>query len=267
MQNPSLFDFWDYKDYLNHRADSAPRGFKKRLAEFSGCQTAYISHVLNGHAHFNWEQAEAISNGLGHTDDEKEYFLLILNYSTAGTQSLKKFIKSRLEQIRERRLSIKDRVKVKDSLSREDQAKYYSAWYFASIHMMLTIPRFQNKEAIASYLKLNIKTVSTVIDFLISVGLVTKSGSKLSTGSNQIHLEKNSPLISKHHTNWRIAAIKSCENEVEDDLHFSSVFTLTEEDAHKIRSILVKSIEESVNIIKDAKEENIMAMTLDFFKV
>jgi uncharacterized protein (TIGR02147 family) len=267
MSTPVIFDYLDYKEYLNKMADSQPRGFKKKIAELSGCQTAYVSHVLNGHAHFSWEQAEAISTGIGHSEDEKEYFLLVLNYSNAGTPSLKKFIKARLDRIREVRLSIKERVKVKETLSREDQAKYYSAWYYAAVHVLLTIPRFQNKDLISTYLKISPKLTTEVLDFLMSVGLAVKSGNKFVAGSAKIHLEKSSPLISKHHTNWRMLAIRSFENEVDDDLHFSSVFTLTEKDASQIRDILLKSIEHSVSIIKDAKEDVAMAMTLDFFKI
>ncbi len=267
MSIPVVFEFMDYKDYLNQMADSHPRGFKKKLSELSGCQTAYISHVLNGTAHFSWEQVEAISTGIGHSDDEKEYFLLLSNYSAAGTPSLRKFLKARLDRIKESRLSIKERVRVRESLSREEQARYYSAWYFAAIHVMLTIPRFQSKEAIASYLKISPKLVTEVIDFLILVGLATKTGNKFVTGSAKIHLEKDSPLVSKHHTNWRMAAIRSFENESTDNLHFSSVFTLTERDSDQIRNILLKAIENSVSVIKEAKEEITMAMTMDFFRL
>ena len=132
---------------------------------------------------------------------------------------------------------------------------------------MLTIPRYHTKEAIAEYLKINIKIVSEVLDFLVSVGLASRSGNKFTTGASKIHLEKDSPLISKHHTNWRIAAIKSFENEVAEDLHFSSVFTLSEKDAHGIRSSLLKTIENAVGVIKDSKEESTMAMTMDLFKI
>ena len=267
MAFPSVFDFHDYKEYLNKMAQLHPRGFKKNLAEVSGCQTAYISHVLNGAAQFSLEQAEKISTELGHTEDEKEYFLLLLNYTEAGTSSLKKFLKSRLERMKEKRQSIKERVRVSSSLSKEEQAQYYSAWYYAAIHVMLTIPEFQSKEAISNYLKISPQVVSKVFAFLIEVGLVAQNGNKFISGETKIHLEKNSPLISKHHTNWRMYAIRSFDNESENDLHFSSVFTLTEKDADQIRDILLGAIEQSVSVIKDAKEEQTMAMTLDFFKV
>jgi uncharacterized protein (TIGR02147 family) len=267
MSTPSIFNFTDYKDYLNKYADSEPRGFKKRLSELSGCQTAYISHVLNGLAHFSWEQAEAISNGIGHTNDEKEYFLLILNYSNAGTPSLKKFIKGRLDKIRESHFSIKDRVKVNHSLSKEDQARYYSAWYFAAIHVMLTIPKFQTADAISHYLRIELKIVSEVLEFLVSLGLAVRHGSKFKIGTSQIHLEKDSPLISKHHSNWRIAAINSFEKGRDDDLHFSSVVTISEKDFHRIRAQLIEAIEGAVVVIKASSEEVTVAMTMDLFKI
>lgn len=143
----------------------------------------------------------------------------------------------------------------------------YCAWYYATIHVMLTIPRFQSKEAIVDYLKLSSRLVTEVLDFLVSVGLATKAGNKFVTGSAKIHLGKDSPLISKHHANWRMAAIRSFESEVADDLHFSSVFTLTEKDADQVRRILLNAIENSVSLIKEAKEDMTMAMTMDFFKI
>jgi len=267
LTRPSVFDFTDYKKYIGELADVEPRGFKKKLAELANCQTAYVSHVLNGHAHFSWEQAEAISTGIGHTHAEKEFFLLIVKYSTAGTPSLRKFVKSRLDTIRDSYLSIKERVRVKDTLSREDQAKYYSAWYIAAVHVMLTIPKFQTREALATHLKLSPMIVADTLDFLISVGLAVRNGSKYAAGLASIHLEKESPLISKHHTNWRMAAVRALENGTSDNLHYSSVFTISETDFQKIRGDLVKAIEKNVATIKDSPEETTVAMTLDLFRI
>lgn len=191
----------------------------------------------------------------------------MLEYTRAGTHSLKKFLRTRLDKIRNSYLSIKERVKVKETLSREDQSKYYSAWYYAAIHVMLTIPQFQHKDSLVKYLKISPQIVNEVLEFLLSVGLAVKKGSLYTVGTSQIHLERNSPLISKHHTNWRLQAIRSLENEYDEDLHYSSVFTLTENDAHRIRSMLVKEIEAAVTIIKESKEEITTALVVDFYKI
>ncbi len=267
MNIPSVFDFLDYKEYLHKMVSASPRGFKKKMAEDSGCQTAYISHVLNGTAHLSWEQAEAISTGLGHNNEEKEYFLFILKYSTAGTLALKKFIRGQLDRIRNDHLSIKERIEVEETLSRENQARYYSAWYYAAIHVMLTIPKFQVKENLAHYLRLKPKTVNDVLEFLVSVGLAAKNGAKFQVGTVRIHLEKDSPLIYSHHTNWRMLAIRSLENALEEDLHFSAVFTLSEQDIYEIRRLLLKSIQKLISLAKESKEEGTLALACDFFQV
>jgi hypothetical protein len=192
---------------------------------------------------------------------------MIQSYSTAGTPSLRKFLRQKIDKLRDSQLSIKERVSVKETLSREDQAKYYSAWYYAAIHMMLTIPRFQSKDEIAAYLKLSPKIVSQTLEFLVSVGLAIKNSGGYSIGKNRLHLERESPLISKHHMNWRMAAMRSIENDREEDLHYSSVFTLTTEDADQIRGVLVKAVERSVAVIKEAKEEIPFAMVIDLFRI
>jgi hypothetical protein len=97
------------------------------------------------------------------------------------------------------------------------------------------------------------------------VGLAVKKEEKFCAGESQIYLEKASLLISKHHSNWRMRAIHSLDQDRASEIHFSSVFTLTEEAAQTIRSIIVQAIEDSINVVKDAKEEKLVAMTLDFF--
>lgn len=60
MSKPaSIFDYSDYKAFILSVDQSRPRGFRKSLAAAIPCQTAYVSQVLNGGAHFNLEQAEA----------------------------------------------------------------------------------------------------------------------------------------------------------------------------------------------------------------
>lgn len=263
----NIFEYQDYKIYLLKYAQSHPRGFRKNLAKALNCQTAYVSHVLNGAAHFSLEQAEALARFINLTPEETSFLMRLIEFTRAGTPQLKKFLRRELDQLREKHLLIKDRVAVKDTLSREDQAIYYGAWYYAAIHVALTIPALTTREALCHYFRLSSKTVTDVLEFLASVGLATQSGVRYQIGTQQIHLEKDSPLISKHHTNWRMQAMRALEQMKLDELHFSSVFTLTEQDALKIREILVEAIESSVGIIKVAKEEKLFSMTLDLFEV
>lgn len=260
-----IFEFRDYKAYLLAVLERSPRGTRKAMANAAQCQTAYISHVLNGQAHLSLEQAEALSRFVGHGRKEARFFLLLVEFTRAGTASLRKLLSEQLDDMRGANLSIKERVGVKETLSREDQATYYSAWYYAAIHVLTTLPHARTKEAIARFLDLPLQKVAEIADFLLSVGLVESGENGFRIGKSQIHLEKDSPLISKHHANWRIQALRSLDHARAEDLHFSSVFTISKTDREKIRTILVQSLESSVNLIKTSKEERICAMTLDFF--
>jgi hypothetical protein len=75
-------------------------------------------------------------------------------------------------------------------------------------------------------------------------------------------------MISKHHINWRLQAIRSLERKDMDGvLHYSSVVTISKKDVIEIKSLLVKAIESSKAIVRDSKEEELHSLCLDFFKV
>lgn len=262
-----LFEHRDYKVFLNDLSKVRRRGFKKSLAEAGRCQTAYVTHVLGGNAHFTLEQAEGISRFLGHSKLEARYFLMLVEHARAATPELRSALAELLDEYRERFYSLKERVGIKESLSREDQMTYYSSWIYAAIHVMTSIPKLQTREAIARLLRIPAARVNQSIDFLLRAGLIEDRNGRLHMSARQIHLEKESPLISKHHANWRMQAIRSLEAEAPNDVHYSSVFTLTRDAAERVRAILTQAISDSVAVIKDAKEERACAMTIDFFEV
>ncbi len=144
---------------------------------------------------------------------------------------------------------------------------FYSSWIYGAIHVMLTIPEFQTKEAIAKYLNLSLKKTAEILEFLVSIGLAKQSVSgRFEIGEARIHLGSDSPLISKFHTNWRMQAIRSLEKEdLKEDLHYSSAVTLSEEDFLKIKSLLVKHIEEIKAIIRDSSAEGVHCFSIDLF--
>lgn len=266
MANP-VFDYQDYKKYLGEYAETRGRGFRKSLAEAARCQTAYISHVFNGTAHFSWEQAEAISRFIGHSELETEYFLHLVEFTRAGTPSLRDFLSRKLGELREKHLNIMSRVQIRESVSPADQARYYSAWYYAAIHVLLTLPGMDTAEALSRHLKLSPRVVAEVLDFLSSISLIVQKGARYEIGSKWIHLERNSPLISKHHTNWRLQAVRSLENMRDGEVHYSSAYTLSVEDITVVRKKLVDAIEQTVKVVKATTPEKLCALTLDFWEL
>jgi uncharacterized protein (TIGR02147 family) len=266
----SVFNFRDYKAFIEEKIASFPNkgwGIRSQLAEFMNSQTAFISQVLNGNANLSLEQAEKVNEFFDHTRDESHYFLLLVQYARAGTSTLQSYFEEQMRQILEARLVLKNRLDVKQNLSREDQAIYYSAWYYAAIHILLTIPKYRTPEAMSRYLDLPVQRIIEVLEFLASVGLAEQGQEGWKIGSTRIHLSNDSPMISKHHTNWRMKAIQALEKDRDDALHYSSCISISRENAFQIKSRLIKEIEECKQIIWDSKEEELYGLSLDFFKI
>lgn len=170
----SLFDFNNYKSFLNDLIDSYPkagRGVRKALSQAIGCQIAYITHVLSGESHFSLEQAEAATRFFSLNKDETEFFILLVQSNRAGTANLKKFFEPMIEEKRQKNLLLKNRLKIKETLPEKDQSIYYSNWQYAATHMLLTLPDCNSPNRISEKLKVTPKRALEILEFLTAHSL------------------------------------------------------------------------------------------------
>lgn len=265
-----IFDFRDYKAYLKHWMAQKPgkgRGLQTKIANRIGCQTGYVSQILNSSANFSLEQAEGINQFIGHSYEEGHFFLLLVELSRAGTNDLKRRFQIEIDKILNQRLILKDRVDIKKSLEPVNQAIYYSSWYYAAIHVAVSVPSLQSREALTQYFGLSGGVVNEALSFLTSVGLLEKKGDRYTQGVTRLFLGKDSPMIKKHHTNWRMRSIHALDMAIEKNLHFSTVVSLSKDDLLQIKEKLVKAIEDARSTIRESKEETICCFNLDFFEL
>lgn len=264
-----LFDFVDYKSYLSAKlgAKSARRGLKSALAKALFCQPAYISQVLNDHAHFSLEQAYDLNEFLGHTKEESHFFILLLQRDRAGKKNLKSYYSEQIQEVLNRRMSLTKRLGTQNTLSEEDKNTYYSSWHYLAIHIALSVPYLQTKEALVQYFQLPLKKVLTILEFLVSVGLAQQVGDKFTTDNSLIRIGSESSHIQKHHSNWRNQAVDSLDREDLYDLHYSAVFSLSQSDIRKLKDKMLENIKEYVSVIRESKEEEVYSLCLDFFSL
>lgn len=264
----SVFEYSNYKRYLNDLIEACPnggRGQRKALAEHIGCQVAYVTHVLSGDNHFSMEQIEACGRYFSLAKKEMEFLFLLLQHNRAGTVDLKKFFSGLIHEQREKHSLLKDRLNIKNTLSREDQAVYYSSWQYAAVHMALTVPEYRSIESLSARFNITAARVLEVLEFLTKLNLAYKEQNQYKTKDPFLHLEKDSPLISKHHSNLRVRAINSLDTPHEKDLHYSLIFSVAEKDKPKLRERLTKCIEECADIIRPSTEEDLAALCIDMF--
>lgn len=266
----TIFDYENYKLYINERITDSPskgRGIKLKISEFLNCQTAFVSQVLNGDPNFSLEQAVKLNKFFEHTREEARYFLLLLQLLRAGSSELQEFFKLEMKEILDKRSDLKNRLDIKNSLKKVDQQIYYSNWLYACVHMLVAIPEFQTPQAISRHLNLPREKLMEVITFLEETGLIQRKGAHYEIGVTKIHLSKDSPQIQRHHTNWRMQAIRSIDINDSIDLHYSTVVSMSKADVPRVKEILIKAIEECRSVIRESKEEKIQSICIDYFGV
>jgi len=95
-------------------------------------------------------------------------------------------------------------------------------------------------------------------------GLAKLTGGSYTVGSRHIHLGKASNFVSRHHTNWRLCAIRAIEENRDQNLNYSSAVALSRDDAFKVREILLSAVKSSVDLIMKSPEEDAFVLNVDF---
>lgn len=269
-----LFESTDYKAFLNAKLDEMDgqgRGARARMSKVIGCHTAYTAQVLRGSSHFSLEQGEAINDFLGHTESQGHYFLLLIQIERAGSEKLKKRFAKELQGLRDSHSLLKNRLDVREGLAEHEQITYYSSWIYGAVHALVSIPGYQSADRISQRLGIGALQAGETVEFLLRSGLLERGHKgELRIGKSQIHLGSDSPLISKHHMNWRLQAMRSLERGSLGEVagtHYSSVISISKGDAKKIREKLVEALQTIRPIIHASKEEALYALSLDFFEV
>lgn len=264
-----MFESTDYKGYLKRRIDEAEqaRGLRLKISNYIGCQPSYLSQVLNSKPHLTLEQASRVNAFFSHSVLESRFFILLVELGRAGTPDLREHFLKEINELQRSRFHLKKRLKETEEIPAEARYRYYSTWFYSAIHVALSVPHLQSAAKIAEAFNLPVPLVVVVIEFLEETGLVENKNGIFRHTKRRIHLERESEFIQHHHINWRSQALQSAEKNLEDDLHYSNVIAISQKDFKKIKEILVQAVENARAVIGPSKEENVYALTMDFFKL
>lgn len=195
--------------------------------------------------------------------------MLLLQKARAGTQDLKNFYQTKIDNILQDRMNIHKRIQVKSELSIEAQNQYYSHWLYSALHILVSIPSKNNKFAASEHLKIPIEQVEEILNFLETEGLLIKDLSgKYSFGPSHIHLSNESNNIYKHHTNWRLRALQSLDSlQNKKNLHYAVTYTLAKKDSLVLKERFLELIQNNLKLIEPSPEEVMYCNVIDFFEV
>ena len=264
-----LFNCRDYKEFLldSIRDHSEKRGHQGQLATAAGCQPAYLSQVLRSHVHLTLEHACNLAHFFGFDELETSYFITLVDYGRAGSGRLQQRLKTQLEKLKKQSEDFAQRLKEPTLKEAKAHSLYYSAWYWGAIHILVSIPEFQTPAAIGQRLNLPVEQVLETLRGLKSMGLVKfKDGRWNFTGGN-LHIPKDSPLNGVNHQNWRMRAIQDSHTPTTDAVHYSFTFAVSHNDFEKLKTMLLKFIDEQRKLITPSPCEELACFTYDLFRV
>jgi uncharacterized protein (TIGR02147 family) len=265
----AIWDFGHYREYLESQLGGAGHrtGARKKLAAHIPVHTTFVSQVLKGKADFSLEQAEAINQFLGHTNEESEYFIYLVLKDRAASQNLRRRFEAKISAMRKQRLNIKRRLDPTESVSDQDRIKFYSNHYYAAVHVLASIPNFRNTERMAEALKLSRERAQDIVDFLLKIGLLVEKSGELLPGPRHVHLNADSEIVLKHHSNWRLHAISDLQFMEPEDVHYSACMSLSLEDAHGIKEAILQGLKANLDVVTKSKDEVAYVMAFDFYKL
>lgn len=268
----TCFNYEGYRVFLRDYIDSLPkngRGFARRLAEAIGVSPVIISQVLGGTRQFSQEQAYACAQFLEFSPLEAEYFLCLLNIDRAGTIELKNYHLKQANHLKQKHANIKNRVKDKKELDDKAKAFYYANWYMVAIRLLVCNEKINSVDDIKSYIDISKEKIQTSLEFLEEYQLIKFDNEKYQWLGTSTHIPSDSPLVNRHHQNWRTRAVQKMEkeNDAETELFFSSPMIIDKSCAQDIRKKILEYITETQKFSSKAPSENLFCLNIDFFNV
>jgi biotin operon repressor len=172
-----------------------------------------------------------------------------------------------LKHLKKESERIKNLVQGTGALTEAQRGMYYSNWYFVAIRTLSALSKFQSVEALSEYLGLPRAKVGEAVSFLLETGLcIEHEKGKIRQGQRQIHVDDKNPYVNNHRRNWREKAREKFTNPGDMDLFYSSVVTLSENDADQFRKSLLQLIQEFSKTVKNSPDETFRCLNIDWFK-
>lgn len=266
----TIYDFDSYKAYINHRIQHLPRkgrGEYLKLAVVLGVHSSMVSHVFKGNAQISVEQGLKIAVHFYLNAMETDFLVALIHLERAADRPTQDYFREKLRVLRVKQLDLSERVDATQTLDEKDQATFYSHWYYLGVQILTSIPGFQNPAAIADQLRLPREKVLEALDFLVRTGLCIREGEEYKVGITRTYVKRDSPLVSRHHSNWRMRVMQQYPDIRNEELVFTCPTSISNHDFRMIREKLAQLIEDFNKTIAPSKDEEFACLNIDWVKI
>jgi uncharacterized protein (TIGR02147 family) len=264
-----IFKYNSYNKYLRDISDGNKAAYSvTQLARFAGVQRSYFSNVLGDRANLNADQGFRLSQGLHHNEAEQAYFLDLIEYERASSPEYKSHLKARLTAAQTKNRTVTEKLdREAPRLDETVLLEYFSSWECVAVHTLTSIPEFQTQEKIAGALRLPPEFVEKILQKLEDWKLIAKAQGRYTWLSGDMHVPHNSPAIALYHREWRERALENARRYPGQDVHFTSLYSVSEEDFQEMRSQILEFIKQYSQKASGSREQKAVVFNIDHFKL
>ena len=265
-----IYDFTDYRQFIRQKVSSTPgggHGQYRRIAEHLDVPTSMVSQVMSGHRELSLESASLLAEYFALPDQEADYFLVLVELERAGNTSLKTRLKRRLEELRKKGSELSERIRHEKSLSEREKLIFYSQWYYSGVRLLTSIEGKNSIDVIAESLKLSRTKVAQIVEFLLATGLCVEEKGRIKIGPQSTHVGNDSPMVLRHHLNWRLKAMSQFAVPQDHELVFTGPVTLSQEACVEVKKRILALIDEWGEIVDEARPEKLACLNIDWVEI
>ena len=263
-----IFEYEDYRSYLGAwiKEHSSLRGVKGKLANAAGISSSLLSQIFKGEKNLTFDQAFNLSEYMGLSDIESDFFRLLIELERAGGQSYRTKLKEKISSTRKQAKRVSNQLSNFKELSREDKAQFYSSWIYTGVRNLVALPHVNNVNKISEILCVEPVIVQKTVKFLLERNLLKETKGSLSYNVAKTHVPDDSPFVCQHHKNWRLKAIDATTRFNSNHFHFTSPMSLSREVYDETRIKLPSLIRSIMKKSNNSNSEIVACLNVDWFK-
>lgn len=261
-----IFNFSNYKEYLSELFKAPQnRGLMTKAAETIGCGKSYLSRVLSEKMDLSLDQGFQLSQFLDHTENETEYFKLCIEFSRAQNFSYKKNLQNKIKNSMEKFLESQKQGENPKEEFVGSEIEYYLNWYLIPLHLMSSFEGGISLKEACAKLNLSENIISTGLDYLLNLNLVSKKNLRFYYNDGAKYLPKNHPFLLILNKNLKDQSILQSQYKNSNSLNFSIWQSLSSKDYETVRMLLHSTIDKINKISQPSKSEKVIGLSIDLF--
>ncbi len=107
------------------------------------------------------------------------------------------------------------------TLNEKDQLQFYQSWLFSAIRLRCSIGKGATATELREDFRLPQDRLMKILEFLLRTGLIAQEDSRYVMGPSRTFVGRESPMVARHHTNWRLKSLERTGDLTTEEMMFT----------------------------------------------